>query len=85
MPYMTNIEDYEVFWVHAVPNSRGNIVEDYMGRMLGQGLWVFLGPLCKFSCTLVLAVGVYSYVLWKKFDFIVLRQSLNFSNFRCNV
>ena len=29
MPYMTDIEDIEVFWVHAVPNSRGNIVEDY--------------------------------------------------------
>ena len=53
MPYMTDIEDIEVFWVHAVPNSRGNIVEDYMGRMLGHGLWVFLGPLCKLSCTLV--------------------------------
>ena len=53
MPYMTDIEDIEVFWVHAVPNSRGNIVEDYMGRMLGHVLWVFLGPLCKLSCTLV--------------------------------
>ena len=50
---------YDWYWgywgvlVHVVLYSRGNIVEEYMGRMLGHGLYVFLGPLCKFSCTLV--------------------------------